>query len=104
MLPLEVKEKRWSSFFLTGAVDDYHKMIKAGRLAVDKKRYTGVINDIKVKGQELKMIVPETSDKTLDNKQVDVLVIGGGITGAAILRELTKYNLKSATSRKRKAI
>lgn len=90
---IEVKEND-GLIFLTGAVDDYHKMIKAGRLAVDKKRYTGVINDIKVKGQELKMIVPETSDKTLDNKQVDVLVIGGGITGAAILRELTKYNLK----------
>ena len=30
-----------------------------------------------------------------ENKKVDVVVVGGGITGAAILRELSKYDLKS---------
>ena len=28
-------------------------------------------------------------------KNVDVVVVGGGITGTAILRELSKYSLKS---------
>ena len=35
--------------FLSGEVDDYNKVVKAGHLAVDKKRYLGVVNNIKVK-------------------------------------------------------
>ncbi|MDD4000049.1 MAG: NAD(P)/FAD-dependent oxidoreductase [Bacilli bacterium] len=80
--------------YLVGEVDEYPKVVQAGRLAVNKK-YLGVVNNIKVKGSEIKMILPDISDKALDKKEVDVLIIGGGITGSAILRELTKYKLKT---------
>ena len=79
---------------LTGEVDDYRKVVKAGQTAVDKKRYLGVLNDIKVKGFEQKVILPSINDLKYDNKQCDVLIIGGGITGCATARELSKYNLK----------
>lgn len=79
---------------LVGEVDDYQKVVKAGQKAVDKKRYLGVLNDIKVKGFTQKIVLPKINDKKYDKEECDVLVIGGGITGCATLRELTKYNLK----------
>lgn len=79
---------------LEGAVDDYQKVLKAGRLAV-KEKSLGVVNDVKVKGREMKMNLPEIRDKTLEGKEVDVLVIGGGVTGCAVLRELSRYKIKA---------
>lgn len=78
---------------LTGTVDDYKKVVKAGQMAVDKK-YLGVLNDIKVKGFSQKVVLPNINDLKYDNKKCDVLIIGGGITGCATARQLAKYNLK----------
>jgi len=79
---------------LTGKVKTYQDKLDAGFLAVDKKRYIGVLNDIENEDKiEEKIRIPSINDKALDNKKVDVLVIGGGVSGASILRELTKYNL-----------
>lgn len=79
---------------LTGEVDDYSKKVKAGQKAVDKKRYLGVLNDIKLIGFEQKVILPNINDTKYDKQECDVLIIGGGITGCAIARQLCKYNLK----------
>ena len=78
---------------LTGVVDDYQKVVKAGQMAVNPK-YLGVLNDIKVEGFTQKVILPNINDLKYDNVQCDVLIIGGGITGCAIARELARYNLK----------
>ena len=78
---------------LTGVVDDYQKVVKAGQIAVDPK-YLGVLNDIKVKGFTQKVVLPNINDLIYDNIHCDVLIIGGGITGCAIARELARYNLK----------
>ena len=42
------------------------------------------------------MRVPSIRDDIYEGMKVDVLIIGGGIVGAAIARELTKYNLEIA--------
>ena len=76
---------------LTGVVDDYQKVVKAGQMAVNPK-YLGVLNDIKVEGFTQKVILPNINDLKYDNVQCDVLIIGGGITGCAIARELARYN------------
>ena len=80
--------------FLSGEVDDYQKVVKACQLAVDKKRYLGVVNKIKVKGFTQHVVLPKINDLKYDKKQCDVLIIGGGITGCAIARALRKYNIK----------
>lgn len=80
---------------LTGDVPDYNLAVKACKLALDKKKYTGLINDITVNNQGIKMKVPSINDNILDNTHVDVLVIGGGISGCSILRELSKYKLNT---------
>ena len=79
---------------LTGEVEDYQKIVKAGQAAVDAKRYLGVLNDIKLKGFAQKEVLPKINDLEYDNVKCDVLIIGGGITGCATARELVKYNLK----------
>lgn len=80
---------------LHGNVKDYSKVVQATKLALDKKRYQGLINEIKVEGKEIKMRLPSINDQALDNENVDVLVIGGGIVGCAILRELSRLKLKT---------
>ena len=78
---------------LEGEVDDWQKAVKAGQAAVDRKRYLGVLNDIRLRGFEQKTVLPQISDRKYDGRQCDVLIIGGGITGCAAARELTRYQL-----------
>ena len=80
--------------FLDGELDDYNEIVKCGKLIAKTKLYSHVVNDIKLKNYIKKEIrKPIIEDKSLDNKEVDVLVIGGGVIGSSILRELTRYNL-----------
>ncbi len=79
---------------LTGELDEWQDIVEAGLSAVNKKEYAGLVNDIKLAGaQTPKMRVPAASDDTLDGLHPDVLVVGGGIVGCAIARELTRYKL-----------
>lgn len=79
---------------LEGEVDDYAAKYAAGKLAVDTRRYLGVLNDIEVKGFEQKIVLPEVRDLAYDGLECDVLVVGGGVTGCAIARELMRRQLK----------
>jgi glycerol-3-phosphate dehydrogenase len=78
---------------LKGEVDDWDRAVKAGLLAVDKKRYLGVINDVRMKDFIPTPRLPSENDKSLDGEKPDVLIVGGGITGCAIARELSKWKL-----------
>lgn len=82
--------------YLSGEVNDYESKVNIGFMAAKTKLFSHIVNKIKVKGlKEIPVRVPSLKDNKLNNKKVDVLVIGGGITGCAILRELSKYNLSS---------
>ena len=82
---------------LTGELDSWDDVVECGRLAVDKKRSRGVVNDITLRGYSPEPVRrPDTRDDSLDGYAPDVLVIGGGIVGTAIARELTRYKLKAA--------
>jgi glycerol-3-phosphate dehydrogenase len=53
-----------------------------------------VVNRITLEGAVIPpMRVPDLKDAALEGQRPDVLIIGGGITGAAILRELARYKL-----------
>lgn len=80
---------------VTGELDSWDDVIKACTMASERYSKTHVVNDIRFTGAEIpETRVPSLNDKALDGKQVDVLVIGGGITGVTVLRELSKWNLK----------
>lgn len=76
---------------LTGELDDWNSIYKAGMAAVSGKSL-GVLNDIKLKGFFEDVKKPSFEDKALDGATPDVLVIGGGIVGCAIARELSKLD------------
>ncbi|MBF0120815.1 MAG: FAD-dependent oxidoreductase [Desulfobacterales bacterium] len=85
-----------SSIVLTGRVNSWDEKIQAGYIAANKG-YKGVVNDIKVVGAKTdEMAKPDIYDNSLEGEQFDVVIIGGGITGCSIARELSRYNITIA--------
>ena len=94
-----------ASVVISGKLDSWEEILRACNLAVDPKaEKTGclepvhhVVNKIELSGisnQERNgMRVPSFMDKSLDGETPDVLIIGGGISGASIARELSKWKL-----------
>ncbi len=80
---------------LEGFCNSWDQVIEAGYIAA-KVRSGGVINQIRVKGLEEKsMRVSPLADSVYDGFHMDVLVVGGGVIGCSILRELSKYDLNA---------
>ena len=78
---------------LEGEMDSWTDIVKAGKTAA-KFGYKGVLNDISLKGfDEPAIRAPKTTDSSLEGVELDVMIIGGGVIGCSIARELTKYQL-----------
>lgn len=81
--------------FLDGELDEYDDIIAAGYLAT-KFKTEGVVNRINLKGYVApKMRMSPTNDLKYDGERCDVLIIGAGIIGSMIARELSRYKLKT---------
>ena len=79
---------------LTGELADWSDVYEACAMAATKRSNVHVVNDIKFTGAEVPpMRVPSLTDNAVDGKTPDVLVIGGGISGCAIARELSKWDM-----------
>jgi glycerol-3-phosphate dehydrogenase len=78
---------------LTGLVKDWQMVIDFGHLVGKLQGVRGVINDLKFEGQEKPK---EEAPKTVPNKKMetDILIVGGGVIGCGIARELSRYNKK----------
>ncbi len=82
------------AFVVTGESDDWDEIVSACMAVAEKNSKIHVVNDVRYTGAEMpKMRVPDAEDNSLDGKTPDVLVIGGGISGASILRELSKWDI-----------
>lgn len=78
---------------LEGELDSWQQIVEAGYLAV-KAKSEGVINRISLKDyKEPPLRISPISDNRYEGVKCDVLIIGGGIVGTAILREFTKYQV-----------
>lgn len=91
---ISVREER-GCIVLEGEVDSWDKVVAAGRLAVDKKRYLGVVNNVRLKGFTPTVRLPKETDDSLEGATPDVLIVGGGVVGCAIARELARYKLNT---------
>ena len=81
--------------YLEGELDRWDDVVEAGLLAANRKRYDGLVNDIRFTGGEIPpMRLPKITDTSLEGATPDVLIIGGGIIGCAIARECAKYDMK----------
>jgi glycerol-3-phosphate dehydrogenase len=86
-------ELRDGCLYLSGELPDWNKVVSAGKMSVNKKKYT-VVNDIKFTGGRIPSAkLPAVSSNRLAGARPDALVIGGGVVGCAIARELTRYKL-----------
>ena len=82
------------SVFVRGKSSDWGEIVSACQAAAKKYSTTHVVNDIVYTGEQPAPIrIPSVKDDSLEGRSPDVLVIGGGISGASIARELTKWKL-----------
>jgi glycerol-3-phosphate dehydrogenase len=78
---------------LEGEVSSWQEVIIAGKVAA-KSKYRGVINKITVKGITVPSFQrPNFTDNIIEGQRPDVLIIGGGVIGAAIARALSKWEI-----------
>ncbi|MTI94785.1 MAG: NAD(P)/FAD-dependent oxidoreductase [Firmicutes bacterium] len=96
---LEVRENR-GALVLEGIVDSWQQYIAAGYTVVGYG-FRGVVNNLSVKGlTPAPMTLPTLQDQVLTGEAVDVAIVGGGIIGCAVARELMRWNLSVAVLEK----
>lgn len=79
---------------LSGQLPAWAETVEACSLAAGKYSTTHVVNDIRCdEAGEQSIRIPTLRDTALEGRKPDVLIIGGGISGASIARELSKWNL-----------
>lgn len=82
------------SVIVSGELEKWDDIIAACTACVDKKSGRHVVNKIKLTGTDIPpMKLPAVSDTSLEGAAPDVLIIGGGISGASIARELSKWDI-----------
>lgn len=90
----DISCREWhDSIVLEGILESWEDVFRAGKIAAGRG-YKGVVNRIEVRN----LVIPEIkkpciNDLALEGKKVDVLIIGGGIIGASIARELSKWDV-----------
>lgn len=82
--------------FLSGTLESWEKVVAAGKTFARRKGVRGVVNDVTVQGAKIQTATPPTVDGAYDGKQTDVAVIGGGVIGCMIARELAKWDISIA--------
>lgn len=87
-------EEKDGCIFVSGQLDNWEDVVEACTMCSTRYSKTHVVNDIEFTGAEIPATrQPKHKDKSLNNDKPDVLIIGGGITGASLLRELMKYDI-----------
>ena len=90
---VRVREEE-NKIVVSGSLSSWADVIRACNMCVSKDRNKHVVNEIEFTGAPLPpMALPAEKDDELEGARPDVLIIGGGISGASIARELSKWKL-----------
>ncbi len=100
-ISFQIKDK---VVFLEGEVNNHEDWVEIGLEVGDIDEVDGVVNDLVWEGKEKTDLekpnkIPE-SKKTVTIGEHDVVIIGGGIIGCALARELSKYEVDVAVVEK----
>lgn len=82
------------SVVLSGRCDNWQTIVDVGKMFVN---HSGkhVVNDVLYTGADtVAEQLPQTKDEKLQGTQWDVVIVGGGISGCSVARELSRYDLK----------
>lgn len=80
---------------LSGKLDKWDDVVKAGLIAASGHYGSYVVNNIQCTSiEEEKMRIPDLRDESLNGEEYDVVIIGAGIVGCSIARELSRWDLK----------
>lgn len=96
--PIESTLTNRNVIVLNGVVDKWQDVIDIGHIAGSIKGIKGVVNHIEA--QNIKLRKQDNSSRIEDAKKigiidtVDVVIVGAGVIGTGIARELAKYDLK----------
>jgi len=79
---------------LSGELERWSDIVLAGMTAVKYNPYPYLVSEIQCTGETVLPIrKPRFEDSALEWEEPDVLIIGGGVVGCAIARELSRYSL-----------
>jgi len=80
---------------LSGQFPSNQSVVDAGHIAGSFEQVRGVLNEIDYPGKK-PFIPPQKVSDELAGKEFDVVIVGGGIIGVAIARELSRFDLSTA--------
>jgi len=80
---------------LDGQFPSNQSAVDAGHIAASFEQVRGVVNEIDYPGK-IAVVLPQKISDELTGKEFDAVIVGGGIIGVAIARELSQYNLSMA--------
>jgi glycerol-3-phosphate dehydrogenase len=79
---------------VSGQLSEQEDIVRACSMCASKDKRLHVVNDIKLMDTNIQpMKIPKETSKELEGMKPDVLIIGGGISGVSIARELSKWKL-----------
>jgi len=80
---------------LTGHFSSYQSVVDAGHTAASLEQVREIINEIDYPGK-IPFVPPQKVSDELSGKEFDVVIVGAGIIGVAVARELSRFNLSIA--------
>jgi glycerol-3-phosphate dehydrogenase len=80
---------------LRGHFPSNQSVVDAGHIAGSFEQVRGVLNEINYPGMK-PFTPPERISEELTGKEFDVIIVGGGVIGLAIARELSRFDLSTA--------
>ena len=93
------------SVILTGECGDWQTAVAIGKEFAEDYGSKHVVNNIRLKGKtESAPVMPKINDGKLNGTEWDVVIVGGGISGCSVARELSRYNLKVLLCEKHSAV
>ena len=77
--------------YLNGKVSSYDDFLELGLLIGERKNVEGVVNNLKYPNKKGKEKKKDSSSKI---GKADVVIVGGGVIGSSIARELSRHKLR----------